>query len=71
MPNIFIPKTKTGLVDELVKYTNYSKKEIEILYKNHLNKNPDQAKYYAKKNAIRVLQGFLYSLKIKNEIRIN
>jgi len=59
---IYLPTTKKGLVEGLKKYW-FTKKEIEDTYKKHLNKNPNQAVYYAKKGRIRVLRWWLYSLK--------
>lgn len=59
---MYIPTSKIMLIKEIHFISTYTYKEIEDKYKQELNKNPKQAKYYAKKRAIRILQGWLISL---------
>ena len=58
----FIPNTKTMLVKEIHKLSPYTLKEINLKYDKEFNKNPTQAKFYKKKRAIRIMQGWLNNL---------
>lgn len=55
--------TKTALVKAIHELTNYTYKEINDKYEQELNKHPSRNKYYARKHAIKVLQGWLNNLR--------
>lgn len=56
-------QTKTSLIKAIHSLSNYTYKEIEAKYNETFNKHPWQTKYYANKNACKVLQGWLYSIR--------
>lgn len=57
------PTNKALLVKEIHLLWDNTYKEIEAKYKQELTKYPSRNKYYAKKHAIKVLQGWLISLR--------
>lgn len=57
-------QTKTSLIREIHNLTDYTIKEIEEVYNQTFLKYPNQqAKYYARKAAIKRLQWWLVSLR--------
>jgi len=58
----FIPKTKVAIIKEIHFLTDYTFSEINEKWDKEFNKNPKQTKYYKKKRAIRIMQGWLSSL---------
>ena len=58
--------TKTALVKEIHRISNYTFEQIEKVYLDILNKNPTRNKYYAKKAWIKRLQAFYLKLKHTN-----
>jgi len=59
--------TKTSLMKAIHKLTDYTYAQIEAKYNETFNKHPQQAKYYARKAGIRVLQWWLTSLREPSE----
>lgn len=57
--------TKLALVKAIHSLTDYTLKQIEAKYNEAFTKHKWRAKYYAKKHAIKVLQGWLVSLRQK------
>lgn len=60
---MFLPSTKIALINEICRLSNYTKKEIEDIYKKYLSSNSNRNKYYLKKWAIRQLQAIYLKIK--------